>query len=72
VPFTIEKCEKLPVESRQAISRGIDSIRNALKTLEDVGDQAPQSQLDMLANTCERQTKTIREMYEKVAPECLK
>jgi len=40
--------------------------------LEDVGDQAPKEQLEMLGRTCKTQTDKIREMYEKVAPECLK
>ena len=68
----IEKCEKIPAENRADIKRGVEQIRTALKMLEDVGDQAPKSQLDMLAKTCQTQNDKIRELYEKVAPECLK
>ena len=68
----IEKCEKIPPESRKAMTAGIEQIRSALKTLEDVGDQAPKEQLELLGRTCKGQVDQIREMYEKVAPECLK
>jgi uracil phosphoribosyltransferase len=68
----IEKCEKIPAASRASITQGVGQIRNALKMLEDVGDQAPKEQLEMLGRTCKTQTDKIREMYEKVAPECLK
>jgi hypothetical protein len=68
----IEKCEKIPAESRTQITTGIDQIRKALKMLEDVGDQAPREQLEALGKTCKMQSDRIREMYEKVAPECLK
>ena len=68
----IQKCEKIPPESRKSIKDGVETIRSALKMLEDVGDEAPKEQLDMLAKTCQRQNDQIREMYEKVAPECLK
>ena len=68
----IEKCEKIPAESRKSITMGIDQIRNALKMLEEVGDQAPKEQLEQLGQTCKAQSDKIREMYEKVAPECVK
>lgn len=68
----IEKCEKIPADSRQSVTSGIASMKKALKTLEDVGDQAPQSQLDSLGRTCQMQVDRIQKMYEKVAPECLK
>ena len=68
----IEKCDKIPEGSRKSITSGVQSIKSALKTLEDVGDQAPKEQLEMLGKTCQGQTDRIREMYEKVAPECLK
>ena len=68
----IEKCEKIPADSRAEIKRGVVQIKEALKVLEDVGDQAPKDQLDMLAKTCQGQNDKIRELYEKVAPECLK
>ena len=68
----IEKCEKIPADSRKSMTSGIESMRKALKTLEDVGDQAPQSQLDALGRTCQQQVDQIQKMYEKVAPECLK
>jgi hypothetical protein len=68
----IEKCEKIPADKRAEIRTGTDQIRNALKLLEDVGDQAEQSQLDGLAKTCKQQNETIRDLYQKVAPECLK
>jgi hypothetical protein len=68
----IEKCEKIPADSRANITGGIEQIRKALKMLEDVGDQAPKEQLEALGQTCKSQSDRIREMYEKVAPECLK
>jgi hypothetical protein len=68
----IEKCDKIPASNRQEISRGVSQIKEALKVLEDVGDQAPKDQLEMLAKTCQGQNDKIRELYEKVAPECLK
>ena len=68
----IEKCEKIPADNRTQITSGIEQIRKALKMLEDVGDQAPKEQLEALGKTCKAQSDRIREMYEKVAPECLK
>ena len=68
----IEKCDKVPAENRTQIKQGVEQIRTALKMLEDVGDQAPKDQLEMLARTCKEQNDQIRTMYEKVAPECLK
>ena len=68
----IEKCEKIPADNRAQITGGIEQIRKALKMLEDVGDQAPKEQLEALGKTCKSQSDRIREMYEKVAPECLK
>ncbi len=68
----LEKCEKIPAENKKEISQGVKQIKSALKMLEDVGDQAEKSQLDTLANTCRDQNKSIRDIYEKVAPECLK
>jgi molecular chaperone DnaK (HSP70) len=68
----IQKCDKIPEASRTAISSGVSSIKNALKTLEDVGDQAPKEQIEMLAKTCQRQVDQVRSQYEKVAPDCLK
>ena len=68
----IEKCEKIPADKRDDIKKGTESIRKALKLLEDVGDQAEKSQLDGLARTCGDQNKMIVDLYDKVAPECLK
>jgi hypothetical protein len=68
----IQKCEQIPEASRTSISSGVASIKNALKTLEDVGDQAPKEQIEMLAKTCQRQVEQVRSQYEKVAPDCLK
>ena len=68
----IEKCEKIPADSRKGITGGVEQIRKALKMLEDVGDQAPKEQLEALGQTCKSQSDRIRDMYEKVAPECLK
>ena len=68
----IEKCEKIPAESRQRMAGNIEQIRKALKVVEDVGDQAPKEQLETLGRSCRAQSDTVREMYEKVAPECLK
>ena len=68
----IQNCETIPESSRGSIKTSMDSMRNALKMLEDVGDQAPKSQLEQLGQTCQRQLDKIREVYEKTAPECLK
>lgn len=68
----IEKCEKLPASSREDMKQGIKQIKDALKVIEDVGDQAPKEQLEMLGRTCKSQHDTILRLYEKSAPECLK
>jgi hypothetical protein len=68
----IETCAKIPADSRKGITAGVAQIRKALKMLEDVGDQAPEEQLEALGQTCKTQRERIRDMYEKVAPECLK
>ena len=66
-----QTCDKIPASTRDMVARGFESIRNALKMLEDAGD-VPKDQLDMLAKTCKSQVARIRESYDKVAPECLK
>src|SRR5262245_33004590 len=68
----LEKCEQIPAASRTSITCAVDQVRKMLKLLEDVGDQAPKSQLDTLAQTCRTQSDSIRKMYEKAAPDCLK
>ena len=67
----IQKCELIPEGSRQSIKTNMDQMRNALKMLEDVGDQAPKEQLESLGRTCKRQSDSIRKAYEKSAPSCL-
>ena len=68
----IERCEKIPADSRKQLAVSIDTIRKTLKALEDIGDQAPKEQLEALGAACAAQSGRIRDMYEKVAPECLK
>jgi hypothetical protein len=67
----IEKCPTIPAEERKSLTTGLEAMRSALKAVEDVGDP-PKEQLDMLRGTCRSQRDSLREMYEKVAPECLK
>ena len=68
----IEKCENIPADDRKELALTVDTIRKALKVLEDVGDQAPKEQLEMLGRSCQEKSDRVRDMYEKVAPECLK
>lgn len=70
----IEKCDKLDAASREQIKGSAETIKGALKMLDDLGGagEAPKDQIDQLRRTCKSQHDTVVELYGKVAPDCLK
>jgi hypothetical protein len=73
---TVEKvgaCDRLDTTQRAQIDQAVRSIRDALDRLEDVGPgRAPAALLSEAKATCAKQNEAIRQVYEKVAPECLR
>ncbi|MBA3391383.1 MAG: hypothetical protein H0T89_02010 [Deltaproteobacteria bacterium] len=70
----LEKCDKLDAASRTQIKSATKTIRDALQALDDVGgaSKAEPAQIEGLRTTCQTQNESIIQLYEKVAPECLK
>ncbi|CAN5858773.1 hypothetical protein BH11MYX3_BH11MYX3_27540 [soil metagenome] len=70
----IAKCDKLPTESRKAIQESGQTIKDALKLIDDsggVGD-APQDLVQQMRDTCKTQNTTVVDQYMKLMPECMK
>jgi len=68
----IGKCDKVPEASRKEIVDSAKTIRDSLKMIEDAGGDVPDDLMSSMKDACKSQETTVREMYEKVAPECLK
>jgi hypothetical protein len=70
----IAKCEKLPAESRKAVAESGQTIKDALKMIDDAGGvgDAPKDLVDQMRDTCKTQNKTIVDEYTKLMPECMK
>ena len=66
-------CGRLDATQRAQLDQGVRSIKDALDRLEDVGPgRAPAELLDETKRTCAKQDAEIRQLYEKVAPDCLR
>jgi hypothetical protein len=68
----IARCETLPQSTRESMKRPLAMIKSSLQGIDDLGDQVTKAQLEALGRTCQRQHDTIRELYGKSAPECLR
>jgi hypothetical protein len=70
----IAKCEKLPAESRKQVAESGQTIKDALKMIDDAGGvgDAPKDLVDQLRDTCKTQNKTVVDQYMKLMPECMK
>ena len=70
----ITKCEKLPAESRKQVAESGQTIKDALKMIDDAGGvgDAPKDLVDQLRDTCKTQNKTVVDEYMKLMPECMK
>lgn len=70
----ISKCEKLPAESRKQVAESGQTIKDALKMIDDAGGvgDAPKDLVDQLRDTCKTQNKTVVDEYMKLMPECMK
>ena len=70
----IAKCEKLPTESRKQVAESGQTIKDALKMIDDAGGvgDAPKDLVDQLRDTCKTQNKTVVDEYMKLMPECMK
>jgi hypothetical protein len=73
---TVEKvraCDRLDATQRVQLEQSARMIKDALDKLEDVGPgRAPPELLDETKRTCAKQDAQIRQLYEKVAPVCLR
>jgi hypothetical protein len=73
---TVEKitaCDRLEPTQRTQIDQAVRTMKDALDRLEAVGpDRAPADLLAETKRTCARQDAEIRQLYEKVAPACLR
>jgi hypothetical protein len=73
---TVEKasaCGRLDATQRTQVDHAVRLIKDALDRLEDVGPgRAPAELLDETKRTCLKQEAEVRNLYEKVAPECLR
>jgi len=66
-------CGRLEPTQRTQVHQAAQSIEDALDRLEDVGpSRAPAELLHEAARTCAKQAAELRQLYEKVAPECLR
>jgi hypothetical protein len=70
----IAKCDKLPAESRKAIQESGQTIKDALKLIDDAGGvgDAPQDLVQQMRDTCKTQNQTVVDQYMKLMPECMK
>jgi len=70
----ISKCEKLPAESRKSVADSGQTIKDALKMIDDAGGvgDAPKDLVDQLRDTCKTQNKAVVDQYTKLMPECMK
>lgn len=73
---TVEKvraCDRLDPTQRTQVEHAVRTIKDALDRLEDVGpDRAPGALLDETRRTCAKQDAEIQQLYQKVAPACLR
>jgi len=73
---TVEKvgaCDRLDATQRAQVDQAVRTIKDALDRLEDVGpSRAPAELLSETKRMCAKQNEAIRQMYEKVARECLR
>jgi hypothetical protein len=68
----VSACPRIERSQRQQIEQAAKGIREALDRLSDVGfDKAPAGVVLTTRQSCTKQFEDIRQMYEKVAPECL-
>jgi hypothetical protein len=64
-------CGKLDRAQRLQIENAVTTMRDALDKLEDVGvDRAPPAAVTTTRQSCAKQAEDLRQMYEKLAPEC--
>ena len=68
----IAKCDKVDASARTQMESSAKQIKDALKIIEDAGNDAPADMLETLRGTCKSQEKTVIDEYTKVAPDCLK
>lgn len=69
----IAACGRLDTTQRAQIEHAVRSIKEALDRLEDVGPgRVPGNLLDEAKRTCVKEDEEIRQLYEKVAPDCLR
>ena len=73
---TVEKvtaCNRLDATQRAQIEQTMGSIEDALDRIGRVGtDRIPPELLGEARRTCAKQAAEVRQLYEKVAPECLR
>ena len=73
---TVEKvtaCDRLDATQRMQVEQAMKSIEDALDRLGRVGpDRIPPELLGETRRTCAKQDAELRQLYEKVAPECLR
>jgi hypothetical protein len=66
-------CGRVDAAQRMQLEQVVRSIKDALDRLEDVGPgRTPPALLDETRRTCAKQEAELRQLYEKVAPECLR
>ncbi len=69
----VAACDRLDATQRTQVDQAVRSIKDALDRLEEVGpDRAPAELLGEARRTCAKQDAELRQLYEKVAPECLR
>jgi len=69
----VARCPRIEPTQRRQLELAVRSLEDALDRLEKVGpDRAPAQVLEDARRTCVKQDGDLRQMYEKVAPECLR
>jgi hypothetical protein len=69
----VADCPKLERAQRVQIDQAGRTIKDAIDRLEAVGTgRAPADVVNEAKRTCLKQDAEIRQLYEKVAPECLR
>jgi hypothetical protein len=69
----VSACGRIDATQRAQIEQTVRTVKEALDRLEDVGpDRAPADLLNDAKRTCAKQDAEIRQLYGKLAPDCLR